>query len=106
MHRFPRDCRVPSAFRCGVRDAETIAELLGGDLTAGDVLGLPNYTAYARLLVDGEPTLGPFSMSTVPPTTPRRSRAEVVRKVSRQRYGRPAAKVDAEITAAYEPLRR
>lgn len=94
------NCGGTVAFRCGARDAETIAELLGGDLTADDVLSLPNYTAYARLLVDGEPTAGPFSMTTIPSPRPYRRRAEVVRRVSRQRYGRPIAQVERGIHAA------
>ena len=39
----------------------------------------------------------PFSMTTIPQMQYGRGRAEIVRKVSRQQYGRPAAKVDAEI---------
>ena len=53
-------------FQVGATDAEPLAEQLGGDVTPQDLLALPRYTAYARLLIDGMPSR-PFSMETLPP---------------------------------------
>ena len=53
-------------FQVGARDAEALAEQLGGDATPRDLMALPRYRAYARLLVDGMPSR-PFSVETVPP---------------------------------------
>ena len=39
---------------------------LGGDVTPKDLMGLPRFTAYLRLLVDGMPSR-PFSIETLPP---------------------------------------
>jgi type IV secretory pathway TraG/TraD family ATPase VirD4 len=41
------------SFQVGADDREVLAEQLGGDIEANDVMSLPKYTAYVRLLVDG-----------------------------------------------------
>jgi len=90
-----------ACFQCGAKDAELLAEQLGGDLTPQDLMRLPRYNAYTRLLIDGMPSF-PFSMQTLPP--PKASdpqRPEIIRRYCRQRYGRPLAAVDAEIEATF-----
>jgi hypothetical protein len=89
-------------FQVGARDAEALAEQLGGDATPQDLMALPRYRAYARLLVDGMPSR-PFSMETLPPPVldERRGRAAIVRRTSRHRYTRPAHQVEAEIQRAF-----
>jgi hypothetical protein len=89
-------------FQVGATDAEILAEQLGGDVTPQDLMALPRYRAYARLLVDGMPSR-PFSMETLPPprTDERHDRAAVIRRTSRHRYTRPAALVEAEIRSAF-----
>ena len=85
-------------FQVGARDAEIIAEQLGPELTAHDLLRLPRYQAYVRLLIDGSPSR-PFSMCTLPPTAFNRDeqRPAIIRRYSRQRYARPTTQVEAEI---------
>ena len=85
-------------FQVGARDAEALAEQLGGDATPQDLIALPRYRAYARLLVDGMPSR-PFSLETLPPPAydERRGRAAIVRRTSRHRYARPISQVHAEI---------
>jgi hypothetical protein len=89
------------AFQVGARDAEVLAEQFGGDLTAQDLMRLPRYHAYARLLIDGHPSL-PFSMQTLPPRASSQDtrRPDIIRRTSRHRYSRPAAHVEAEIEKA------
>jgi hypothetical protein len=89
-------------FQVGARDAEALAEQLGGDATPQDLMALPRYRAYARLLVDGMPSR-PFSMETLPPPAydERRGRAAIVRRTSRHRYARPVSEVHAEIDKAF-----
>jgi hypothetical protein len=89
-------------FQVGARDAEALAEQLGGDATPQDLMALPRYRAYARLLVDGMPSR-PFSMETIPPPAydERRGRAAIVRRTSRHRYARPVSEVHAEIDKAF-----
>lgn len=85
------------AFQAGIKDAEILAEQLGQELTPHDLLMLPRYQAYARLLIDGMPSR-PFSMRTLPPATSADpNRAAIIRRVSRHRYGRNAQFVDAAI---------
>jgi hypothetical protein len=73
------------AFRLG-KDADTVAEQLGGSLTPEDLRNLPKHHAYVRLLIDGMPARV-FSMATLPPMRLNQPRGSIVRRVSRQRFG-------------------
>ena len=61
------------AFQSSQRDAEILAEHLGGDLLPADLLTLPKYQAYVRLLVDGRPS-PPFSDANLAATDQDRGR--------------------------------
>ena len=75
-------------FNCGIDDAEVLAPQLAGDMTPLDLISLPKFQAYARMLVDGKPSK-PFSMRTLPPMGNGDNRqVETIRKVSRRRYSR------------------
>ena len=76
------------AFRLG-QDAQIVAEQFGGGLRPEDLRNLPKHQAYVRLLIDGVPSR-PFSMATLAPRPIVRPRSDVVRRVSRQRFGREA----------------
>jgi hypothetical protein len=90
------------SFQVGAADAEALTVQLGSPLTSQDLLALPKYEAYARLLIDGLPSR-PFSLCTLPPhdlaNDPRR--AEIIRRTCRRRYGRPLASVAAEIEKSF-----
>jgi hypothetical protein len=83
-------------FQVGAQDAPTLAEQLGRPVEPSDLLMLPKYQAYARLLIDGQPSR-PFSMRTTAPTQRRLDprRAEIIRRVSRRRYARPVGQIVA-----------
>jgi hypothetical protein len=73
-------------FQCGAKDAELLTEQLGGEVTSQDLMRLPKYHAYTRLLIDGHPSQ-PFSMTTLAPKkAPQHDRADIVRRVSQRRY--------------------
>lgn len=73
-------------FQCGAKDAELLSEQLGGEVNPQELMRLPKFHAYTRLLIDGHPSR-PFSMSTMAPKKAlEQDRAEIVRKVSRRRY--------------------
>jgi hypothetical protein len=57
-------------------------------IAPNDLLSLPKFTAYAKLMVDGV-TTDPFSMKTFPLPDPTMSDdiKDKMRKQSRQRYG-------------------
>lgn len=88
-------------FQVGAEDSEILAKQLGGDVTESDLMNLPKFTAYLRLLIDGLPSR-PFSMTTLVPAKYRQQRADAIRRASRQHFGRPAAQVERELQAAYE----
>ena len=89
-------------FQVGATDAEPLAEQLGGDVTPQDLMALPRFRAYARLLIDGMPSR-PFSIETLLPPrhNENRMRSTIIRRTSRHRYARPAALVEAEIREAF-----
>ncbi len=88
-------------FAVGAQDAEFLAEQLGGNLTPKDLLALPRYQAYVRLLIDGQPSR-PFSLRTLPPPVQQdRERPHIIRQYSRQRYARPIPRVEQEIQRAF-----
>ncbi len=90
------------AFQVG-RDAEELAKHLGPPLTPEDLRFLPKYHAYAKLQIHGVPTT-PFSMVTLSPN-PRanpRTRIDVLRRLTRERYAPPRAKVESEIALAMQ----
>ena len=93
-HAVIGNCGTLLSFRVGVEDAELLAPALckyPGQLTPADLCNLPNYTAYARLLIDGHPSR-PFSLRTLPPDAAavEERRAHIVRRTSQHRYARPA----------------
>lgn len=68
----------------------SIMARMPGQLQPADLSNLPQYTAIARLLVDGSPT-NPFSIASLPPPEIITDRAETVRRCSRRRYAMAAA---------------
>ncbi len=58
------------AFRLGQTDAEKMAPQLRPSVRRSDLVNLPNWKAYTRALVEGQP-VAPFSLQTLPPDSPR-----------------------------------
>ena len=80
-----------SVFQVGVQDAPTLAEQVGSLAEPADLMMLPKFLAYARLVTEGQ-TSRPFPVRTVaPPKTPDDPhRAEATRRVLRKRNVWPA----------------
>ena len=55
-------------FRLGARDARFMAEEFQPVFSQHDLLTLPNYDIYLKLMIDGMPSI-PFSATTLPPST-------------------------------------
>lgn len=53
-------------FRLGGRDATFLEKEFQGIFTSHDLMRLPNYHIYLKLMIDGKPSL-PFSAITIPP---------------------------------------
>jgi hypothetical protein len=64
--------------------------------TPYDLVNVPRFNAYVRLLIDNTVSKG-FSMATNPPTPGQPAMAQAVKQLSRLRYGRDRAGVEAEI---------
>lgn len=84
------NCGTFVAFRVGSEDAELLAPAFSkfpGQVTPAALMGLPNYTCYVRLLLDGGVPSAPFSLQTLPPPEIEQDRSEIVRRVSKRRFG-------------------
>ncbi len=90
-----------AAFRVGPEDAPTLEAQFKPVFEAHDLMNVPNWNAYMRVLANGVPTK-PFSMKTMPPPPSNRERATRIIEASYQKYGRPREEVEAEIRARYE----
>jgi type IV secretory pathway TraG/TraD family ATPase VirD4 len=109
-HAVIGNCGTLLSFRVGLEDGELLAPAFSkhpGQLTPADLCNLPNYTAYARLLIDGQPSR-PFSFRTLPPESNNfdEERAETVRRTSRHRYAKPTAQPrrEAQNRTAYATI--
>ena len=86
-------------FRVGAVDGEYLEKEFDPEFTTQDMVNLPNYKIYLKLMVDGV-TSRPFSASTLPPfKSPEDSKvqAEIIES-SRKLYARPKEVVEREIS--------
>ncbi len=86
-------------FRVGAADAEFLENEFEPEFTIQDIVNLPNYHIYLKLMVNGV-TVRPFSATTLPPFRSQKEAAgeEAIIRMSRQKYGRPREVVEREIT--------
>jgi hypothetical protein len=85
-------------FQVGSDDAEVLSLQFEETVTPKDILSLPKYHAYMRLMIDGVPSK-PFSVTTLPPpeATGDDKRIETLRKLSRERYSEKRDVVEEKI---------
>lgn len=85
------------SFRVGQNDVDILSKYFQPLFDPDDLLRVPNYNAIVRTLVSGVPTQS-FSMLTVPPLgKPNPKLLDALKQLSAAKYGRPKAKVEAEI---------
>jgi len=94
------NARSRVCFQLAADDAQTMTKFAGEDLEPSDFQRLPRFEAYAQLVVGGEVT-DFASMRTLPLPAPTSDR-QVIRRLSRERYGRPVDEVEAEIRRLVE----
>ncbi|TSC95232.1 MAG: hypothetical protein CEN87_244 [Parcubacteria group bacterium Licking1014_1] len=76
-----------AVFRVGAEDAEFLEREFTPEFTAEDLVNLPKYNIYLKLMIDGIAG-NPFSAETLPPPlAPESSNKEKIIKASRERYG-------------------
>ncbi len=74
-------------FRLGAEDAEVLEQEFLPDVKIEDIINLPKYNIYAKLMINGIAGRA-FSAETIPPfPVPENSQAEKIIRVSGDRYG-------------------
>jgi hypothetical protein len=89
------NARSKVVFQTGAEDGAALAKLLGGGLTATDLMALDRYETYQSLVVDGRVS-PPMSVRTLPLGNALNDYDEV-RSNSESKYGRKRSEVDAEL---------
>ena len=86
------------SFQVGSEDAEVIASQFGDESLEEDILSLPKYQAYIRLMINGL-TSPAFSVATLPPPkfSQDNGRIEKIRSFSRERYALKRSIVEEKI---------
>jgi len=89
------------AFRVGVTDANYLAREYTPVFNEEDLLNIERYHAYVKTIVNNEP-VPPFSMSLLKDMNKQRETmnpkvAEIIKEMSRLKYGRDVRLVDSEI---------
>lgn len=81
------------SFRTGAEDAQFFAREFQPIFDVYDLIGLPNYSIYLKLMIDGA-TSKPFSAKTLPPPTVGTSIRREIIEFSRVKYGRPRFEIE------------
>lgn len=89
------------SFRVGVTDANYLQHEFQPTFTEADLINVERFNVYIKTIVNGEP-VSPFSMDLTRDLSREQEAAnprvsELVRELSRLKYGRDAAVVEAEI---------
>ncbi|MCF7834929.1 DUF87 domain-containing protein [Candidatus Gracilibacteria bacterium] len=88
------------SFTLGKDDADVITGQFKEMASVNDLISLPKFTAYTRLMIDGISS-DPFNMKTLPISTPDGSLELIdkIRKQSRQRYATPKDQLERLMNA-------
>jgi len=87
------------SFKVGAEDAEYLEKEYAPLLSQQDIIGIANFTTYAKLNIDNA-TTRPFDMKTVWDNTYKNTEvANIIKEYSRKMYGRKKEYVDMEIEA-------
>ncbi len=89
-----------ASFRVGSEDADFLERQFTPTFQANDLMNVPNWNAFVRMLANGVPTKA-FSLAAMPPPTADLARVELLKDFSAKHYGRPRHEVEAEISARY-----
>lgn len=86
------------SFQVGSDDAEPLSEQFEEMVLPKDILSLPKYHSYMRLMIKGIPSK-PFSVSTLAPPDFKQDmgRLETIKKLSRERYAETRKEVEDKI---------
>lgn len=85
-------------FRVGAEDAKHLTQEVHPVFSEEDLINLPIYSMYLKLMIDGA-TSKPFSAIALPPKEPGHSYKVTIIKHSQMKYGRPKEIVEEQIHA-------
>jgi len=88
------------SFRIGAKDAECVAAEFHPVFSQDDLVNLPRYSMYLKLMIDGA-TSKPFSATTLPLQNNINSFRQIIVRHSRKTYGRNQAEVEASFFSRY-----
>ncbi|MBU0727907.1 type IV secretory system conjugative DNA transfer family protein [Patescibacteria group bacterium] len=94
-------------FQVGFEDAEYFSNQFSEEVLPNDIITLPKYSCYTKLMIDGMPSQT-FSLSTLPPVDfdlDEERRDKVVR-LSRERYCTERAIVEDKILRWSQPIKK
>ncbi|MDP2586613.1 MAG: type IV secretion system DNA-binding domain-containing protein [Candidatus Komeilibacteria bacterium] len=86
------------SFRIGPDDAEMVAKQFAPVFNEYDLINVPRYNAYVKLLIDNQNSRA-FNFAPYAPAPGDKAMVEKIRQLSRLKYGRDRAEVDKEILA-------
>ena len=84
------------SFRIGPEDADILAKEFAPTFSNYDLINVPQYTCYTKLLIDNTASR-PFNMLVYPPGAGNRELALAIKELSRLKYGRERSIVETEI---------
>jgi len=84
------------SYRVGSPDGLYMEKEFAPRFMPEDIINLPKYNVYLKLLIDGVSSQ-PFSAITLPPISKRTDSADRVIKVSRERFANPRKEIEAKI---------
>ncbi|MFA6252735.1 MAG: type IV secretory system conjugative DNA transfer family protein [Patescibacteria group bacterium] len=84
------------SYRIGVEDAEVIAKQMAPVVSVYDLVNMPKYTCYAKLLIDNANPPA-FNFTPIMPEKGNLELAEAIKQLSRLKYGRDRKIVDDEV---------
>lgn len=85
------------AYRIGVEDAELIAKQMAPVVTAYDLINMPKYTCYIKLLIDNANPPA-FNFMPILPERGNLELAEAIKQLSRVKFGRERQIVEEEVS--------
>ncbi|MBI3273685.1 MAG: type IV secretory system conjugative DNA transfer family protein [Candidatus Colwellbacteria bacterium] len=89
-----------ASFRIGTEDAEFLAKQFKPVFSEQDLINIDNFNCYIKPLIEGA-TVSAFSMKIKRPEKGSGETAEIVKEISRAKYGRPREEVEREIEERY-----
>lgn len=90
-----------AAFRVGNEDADALLPQFDPAFDKNDLMNIPNYQAFMRILSNGTPTK-PFTVNTLPPRETNQTDIDALIHMSYMKYGRPLAEIEADIAKRYQ----